>query len=400
MKNIIKGYQRSRISFWNTIHTEWATIKNDKAIIGVFLSITFIILIAYTFIYSNEVVEKVPVAVVNQDASKLSRDYIAMLNTGNGLDAKAIYSDIQQAKIAFYENEIKGIIIIPTDFEADIKSGKQVTVRTFSDASNMLFYSKVLGTLSTINGYFNAGIIIQKDISKGMSYKQAVENHAPIKIVSNSLFNISGGYATYLIPMLTALIVQLVLLMAIGLIMGTRNEDGSMKSSFPRILHKGGIASILLGKAVLYTFIFLIILPIQIGVVYTLFSIPVRSSIFTIYIFMMPYVFSVVFLGIAISTFFKRREDALFFIVLTSIPSLMLGGLSYPAEGFSMFYKMLSQALPSTHGINGFVKLTQMKASFVEILPEWTMLWVLSFTYFFIAIILLKITLKKQYKTS
>ncbi|WP_338359512.1 ABC transporter permease [Yeosuana marina] len=395
MKKIIKSYHRSKISFWNSINTEWNAIKNDKAIIGVFLSIALLILVAYTFVYSNQVVEKVPVGIVNQDASKLSRDYIAMLNSGDGLKANAIYSDLQDAKVAYYENEIKGIIIIPHDFEKNIKSGKQVTITTFSDASNMLFYKKVLGTVTTINGYFNVGIIIKKDISKGMSYKQAVENYTPIKSVSNSLFNISGGYATYLIPMLTALIIQLVLLMGIGLINGTRNEDRSMKSHFPRLAHKGGTIPVLLGKAILYTFLYLIIIPIQIGIIYTLFSIPIRSSLITVYIFIIPYVFSVVFLGIVISSFFKRREDSLLFIVLTSIPSLMLSGLSFPSEGFSKFYQIIAQLIPSTHGIEGFVKLTQMKASFIEISTEWYKLWGLTLLYFIMASFLLKLKVKK-----
>ena len=395
MKKITKSYHRSKISFWNAINTEWNAIKNDKAIIGVFLSIAFLVLVAYTFVYSNQVVEKVPVAIINQDASRLSRDYIAMLNSGDGLEVKTSYTDLQEAKVAYYENTIKGIIIIPNNFEKNIKSGKQVTITTYSDASNMLFYKKVLGTVTTINGYFNAAIIIKKDVLKGMTYKQAVENYTPIKSVNNSLFNISGGYATYLIPILTALIVQLVLLMGVGLINGTRNEDRTTKSHFPRLAHKGGTIPVLLGKAILYTCLFLIIIPIQIGIVYTLFSIPIRSSLITVYIFIIPYVFSVVFLGLVISSFFKRREDSLLFIVLTSIPALMLSGLSFPPENFSQFYQILAQLIPSTHGIEGFVKLTQMKASFPEIMSEWYKLWGLTLIYFIMASFLLKLKVKK-----
>ena len=149
------------------------------------------------------------------------------------------------------------------------------------------------------------------------------------------------------------------------------------------------------GKAILYTCLFLIIIPIQIGIVYTLFSIPIRSSLITVYIFIIPYVFSVVFLGLVISSFFKRREDSLLFIVLTSIPALMLSGLSFPPENFSQFYQILAQLIPSTHGIEGFVKLTQMKASFPEIMSEWYKLWGLTLIYFIMASFLLKLKVKK-----
>lgn len=399
MNKIIKSYYQSKILFWNTIRSEWKAINRDKAVIEIFLSITMVILLAYTYIYSNQVVQKIPVAVVNQDATKLSRDYIAMLNASDGIKVVTTITDLQKAKIAYYENKVRGILIIPKYFEENIRSGKQTTITTFSDASNMLFYKQVLGTISTINGYFNAGIVIKKEMTHGKSYKQAIENYTSIKTISNSLFNISGGYATYLIPMLTALIIQLVLLMGIGLINGTQNEELTMKFNFPESLHKGRITPVLFGKAVLYSLLFLVIIPIQIGIVYTMFSIPVRSSLFTIYIFTIPYVFSIVFLGIAISSFFNKREDVLLFIVLTSIPSLMLSGLSFPAQGFSIFYKILAQFIPSTSGIDGFVKLTQMKASFFEVFPEWIKLWLLACLYFILAFISLKLRLHKKLKT-
>lgn len=390
MKKLFKTYYKAKISFWNAFSTEWNAIKNDKAVISTFFSVAILILVVYTYIYSNQVVKEVPVAVVNQDVSKMSRDYTAMLNATEGTKVISTYTDLQEAKVAYYSRKVQGIVIIPKDFEKNIRSGKQTNITTFSDASNMIFYKKVLGDVSVINGYYSAGIAIKRQMAKGISSDQAKQNYTPIQAISTSLFNTSAGYATYMIPMLTALIVQLVLLMGIGILGGSRREDKSTHKNFPRLLHKGGTIPVLLAKACLYTAIFIVIIPIQIGIVYTLFSIPVRSSLFAVYLFLVPYIFSVVFLGIAISSFFKRREDSILFLVLLSIPSLMLSGLSFPKEGFSGIYQLISTIIPSTPGITGFVKLTQMEASFVEVLNEWNHLWLLTFLYFIIASIALK----------
>ena len=391
MNNLVKTYYKFKISFWNTFSTEWNAIKNDKAVVGIFFSVAIIILVAYTYIYSKQVIKDVPVAVVNQDASKMSRDYTAMLNATEGTKVISIYTDLQEAKVAYYSKKVEGILIIPKNFEKNIRNGKQSYISTFSDASNMVFYKKVLGDISVINAYFSAGIAIKKQLAQGIPLDQAKQNHTPLQAISTSLFNTTSGYATYMIPMLTALIVQLVLLMGIGLLGGSRQEDIATHTNFPRLLHKGGTIPVLLAKAFLYTAIFIVIIPIQIGIVYTLFSIPVRSSLFTIYLFLVPYIFSVVFLGITISSFFKRREDSILFLVLLSIPSLMLSGLSFPKEGFSGFYQLISKIIPSTPGITGFVKLTQMKASFIEVIHEWNHLWLLVIVYFILAAISLKI---------
>jgi ABC-2 type transport system permease protein len=396
MKNLYKLYYKAKISFWNTFKTEWKSIKSDKAVISTFLSVAFIILIVYTYIYSNQVVTEIPVAVVNQDASKMSRDYIAMLEATEGTKTIVNFVDLQEAKRAYYAKQVQGIVIIPKNFEKDIRRGKQIAITTFSDAANMIFYKRILGDITTINGYFSAGIYIKKEMAKGVSFDKAQQNYTPIQAISTSLFNTTSGYATYLIPMLTALIVQLVLLMGIGILSGSRRETVTTHTNFPRLLLKGGTIPVLLAKASLYTAIFMIIIPIQVGIVYTLFAIPVRSSLLSIYLFLIPYVFSVVFLGITISSLFKRREDSIVFLVLLSIPSLMLSGLSFPMEGFSVFYQLISTTIPSTPGINGFVRLTQVDASFTEVLNEWNHLWVLTGVYFVFAAISLKLRARKE----
>ena len=396
MKNLYKLYYKAKISFWNTFSTEWKSIKSDKAVASTFLSVAFIILIVYTYIYSNQVVTEVPVAVVNQDATKMSRDYIAMLDATEGTQTITTFTDLQEAKTAYYFRKVQGILIIPKNFEKDIRSGKQTAITTYSDAANMVFYKRILGDVTTINGYFSAGINIKKQMAKGVSFNKAQQNYTPIQAISTSLFNTTSGYATYMIPVLTALIIQLVLLMGIGILSGSRRETVTTHTNFPRLLHKGGTIPVLLAKACLYTLIFIVIIPIQVGVVYAIFGIPVRSSLVSIYVFMIPYVFSVVFLGITISSLFKRREDSIVFLVLLSIPSLMLSGLSFPMEGVSTFYQFISKLIPSTPGINGFVRLTQMEASFLEILNEWNHLWILTAIYFVCAAISLKIRAKKE----
>lgn len=390
MKPFFKKYHRAKVSFWDTVATEWNAVKLDKAVLSTFVSVAFIILIVYTYVYSEEVIKEVPVAIVNQDGSKTSRDYISMLNSSDGIIAETTYAELQEAQEDYYSKKVKGIVLIPKDFGKDLRRGRQTTITTYADASNMLFYKKVLEDVSITTGYFNAGIVIKKSMAKGSSMDLAKKNYSPIQPISTSLFNTSAGYATYIIPILTALIIQLVLLMGIGLINGTRKEDKKFNETFPRLRHKGGVIVVLLGKSFVYTLLFAVIIPIQIGIIYSIFSIPVRSSLWIIYLFSFPYLLSVIFFGLAISSLFRRREDSIIFLVLTSIPSLMLSGLSFPMEGFPKFYQYLAQTIPSTPGINGFVKLTQMEATFQEVSSEWNHLWLLTLCYFILAIIVLK----------
>ncbi|MGB7843249.1 MAG: ABC transporter permease [Salinimicrobium sp.] len=398
MKNFTKNLYRARKSYVESFNTEWSALRGDKAVVTTLLGMSLILLVVYTYIYSKETVREIPVAVLNKDAGKVSRDYIRMFDENEAVKVVEGYMDLTSAQKDFYSGKVKGILLIPRHFQENLRLGRTANVSVYTDASNMLFYKQVMAAAKTANAYFNTGIRVKKSMARGLSKNSALQYNVPVQVVSQSLFNPASGYATYLIPTVTALVLQLVILMSIGILGGSRREKNKVKSHFPRLLHRGGTIPVLLGKASIYSLIFAVILPLQVGIIYSIFSIPVRSSVAILYLFSLPYFFSAVFMGIVFSSFFKKREDAIVFLVLTSIPTLMLSGLSFPMESMPSAYKLLSQALPSTHGIQGFVKLTQMKADFSEVYSDWLHLWTLCVIYFIGASISLKLRAKSENK--
>jgi len=72
------------------------------------LAVTLILLFVYTYVYSNEVIYEVPVAVINQDATKTSRDYIEMLNASAGIKTMTNFTDLQEAQHAYYAKKSNG----------------------------------------------------------------------------------------------------------------------------------------------------------------------------------------------------------------------------------------------------------------------------------------------------
>ena len=54
----------------------------------------------------------------------------------------------------------------------------------------------------------------------------------------------------------------------------------------------------------------------------------------------------------------------------TSIPLLMLSGVSYPREGIPDWLFNFGQLFPSSHGVDGFIRIQSMGASLGEVLPE------------------------------
>ena len=86
------------------------------------------------------------------------------------------------------------------------------------------------------------------------------------------------------------------------------------------------------GKAFVYASIYAVTLFYILGLHYKLFHFPTNGHTADIIAFLIPYLLSCIFLGIAVSTLFQRREQSIMLLLWCSIPALMLSGASVPRE--------------------------------------------------------------------
>lgn len=105
----------------------------------------------------------------------------------------------------------------------------------------------------------------------------------------------------------------------------------------------------------------------------------------TVMLFLLPYLLSCIFLGIALSTLFRYRENSLLLLLFTSIPFLMLSGASIPKECMPEWLYAIGKVVPSSSGVDGFVRIQTMGATLSEVSVQWCTLWVLTAVYFGLA---------------
>jgi len=87
-------------------------------------------------------------------------------------------------------------------------------------------------------------------------------------------------------------------------------------------------------------------------------------------VFSALYALAVTGVGIALGCWMGVRERSLQIIGGISIPLLFLSGFAFPVESISQPLVWLSRLLPSTPGIQGFIKLNQMGATWQEAWPQ------------------------------
>jgi len=334
----------------------------------------------YPIPYLPEVLKKVPIAVVDLDRSALSRRLIRMVDAHDLVSVARQVPDLAVAERLVREGDAGGILVIPEYFERDVRRGARVTVGAYLDASYFLVYRQVLTGLSEATGTLSAGIEIARLRAQGMSDAQARAARDPLPLVMRPLFNATEGYATYVVPAVLVLILQQTLLIGIGLLGGTERETGQGATG-------GAVRPLatVFGRAAFFVSLYAVHAAFYFGIVFRVFGFSQASRGWTLALFTAPFLLSVTLLGLAVGELFTRRETAIQTLLFTSLPAVFLASFSWPSEAMPGWLRAAAQVLPSTTGMAGILRITQMGASLAQVRTEWITLWGLSAAYLLLA---------------
>lgn len=362
--------------WWN----ELKAVVKDQGVLIFFLLVPLGYPLLYTFIYTGETVHEVPAAVVDNNRSSLSREYLRLVDASADLHLVSHCSDMEEAKTLLRLGKVYGIVYIPETFSNDIAQGVQTRVTLYCDMSGMLYYKAML-TANT-----NASLMMNKQIkiarAGNTTDRQDEISAAPITYEDVSIFNPQNGFASFLIPAVLMLIIQQTLLLGIGLSAGTAREHNRFRHLVPISRHYHGTLRIVCGKALAYFMIYAVMSVYMLCLVPKLFSLVQIAQAGTLFAFILPYLLSCIFFAMTCSIFIHHREACMMVFVFTSVPLLFISGISWPGSAIPKCWEVVSWIFPSTFGINGFVRINSMGASLADVATEYKVLWIQTLLYF------------------
>ena len=380
-----KNDLRTFIHFlFECIKHEIQTIMKDGGVVMFFIIVPIAYPILYSWMYNNEGVKEVPTVFVDQSHSFLSRTFIRNCDATDGIKVVKVVSSLSDAQELQRQQECHAIVLLPENFAQQINRGEQGTVLFYADLSGMFYYKGVYSALTDVS------LEIGKDIkiSRMKTYTDKDESIAssPLEYESVSLFNPQNGYGTFILPAVLILIIQQTMILGVGMLSGTRHERRVYTG---RIITKrtviGGFANTL-GRSFSYFFIYIATTAYTLLLIPHIFKLVQLADSSTLIPFLLPYLLSVTFFSMLISRFVKERESIILLMVFTSMPFLLLSGISWPTNALPGFWKVISWCIPSTSGINGFVKINSLGANLNDIRPELIALWSQVVVYFIINI--------------
>lgn len=337
----------------------------------------------YPIPYNNEEVRDVPIAVMDQNQTTMSRELLRNLDATDSLKIVDEVENIGEAKELLKQRKIYGIIVIPFDFEQNILKGHRDAVVFYGDASYVMIYNSAATSVSSVVMAMNRDILVDKQIAMGVDPAIAMGNSAPFNPVNVQLFNPQAGYATYIIPPAYVLILHQSIWLGIMLacVLSRRSQfDLDLVKNSTLSIGQLGFAT-LFGKYIAYLFyasfaywIFMLFAPYW-------YQLPRLSSIMDLAVFGFFFLSAVIMLALSASVLFKKMDNLFLLVLPFSMIFFFFSGMSWPQYLMPDLFLVIARILPSTSSIEGLVHLNQMGATLEHVKSQLMNLIVLIAVY-------------------
>jgi ABC-2 type transport system permease protein len=360
---------------------EYGRVLGNRAAFGLIVMAPLIYGIFYPQPYLGQLIKDVPVAVVDDDNSDLSRTIIQALDADEATAVAMRPTTLEEAQAALARREVFGILGIPAGTEREVLKGDRARLPAFVDSTYFLLYNRTLQGIQESVGAVRADLAARSARPDGSLYRAALAQISPVEVLAQPLFNPTGGYASYIVPAAFLLILQQTLLMGSATIGGAAFQEGGRDARRQR----GAVASVF-GQSLAHLLLalpgfalFLVVLP-------RIYGFSASDRVLDLLVLAIPFILSISFLGQFVGSWFKRSETAVVLLIAISLPVFFQIGVAWPLEAIPPLIRTASVVLPSTSGVDALVRVNQMGASLADVSHDWMRLWVLTGIYALLAI--------------
>jgi ABC-2 type transport system permease protein len=325
--------------------------------------------------YLTQILRNVPIAVVDNDLSELSRSIVHTLDASGAVRVAVRAETLGEAQAAVDRGEAFAVVGIPPGTQRDVLKGNTAHLPIYADAT-YLFIFRTMGSgitlaINTLSSELAAGVAR----TDGSLVKATLAASSPADILLQPIFNPVGGYASYIVPAAFVLILQQMLLIG-----------ASMLTVIALARTSGGAFASVLGRGIAHLTIFLPALALYFIVLPRFYGFSALGQPLQLFALASVFILATSFMGQAAGAWFTHPETPTLIFLGTSLPQLFLTGFSWPREAIPAPVLTAGYIFPSDFAIDGLVRIDQLGASLWEVARDWRGLWALAIAYFALAV--------------
>ena len=283
--------------------------------------------------------ENVPIAVVLDDNGPVARDVSARFDLSSYF--KTIHlTSMAEATQWLNQRRVDGIVHLQADFSSSLNKGNPAPVQVIVNGIDA-------NRARLIQGYARG--VLQKWTELRQARGEPVAVPA-VKISQRIWFNEAAVSRDFLVPGLITLIMTLIGILLTALVVAREWERGTMEAILVTPIRR---VDLLLGKVLPYFILGMLGMGLSVLVGTTLFHVPFRGSIITLFILSALFMMASLGFGLLISSAVRVQfVAAQISIVAGFLPALFLSGLIFDLESTPRIIQIVSHVVPARYFVD------------------------------------------------
>ena len=327
--------------------------------------ISWVPLLAVAFLwwtFSAGLPNRLPIGVMDQDRSALSRQLIRFLQATPGLQVVQAYGDTLEISQAMRRADVYAVVSIPPDFARSIKQGRAAQVTLLHNAQLGTHSSLIQRDVRTAVGTLSAGAELAARNKRGEPALATQVSMEPIKASLVTLFNPSLNYEQFLAAALVPALLHILAMTAGAWAVGRELRDRTLADWLAPPADWGSTVAALLGK---------LLWPLLgLGMVCTLAMLWLTlgrswhppGSLIWVLLALWAFLALSLAMGALASSATRSLRTALSATGFITAPAFAFSGVGFPLQSMPVLARGWAELLPYTHYIRLQMEQLQMAA--------------------------------------
>jgi ABC-2 type transport system permease protein len=323
---------------------------------------------------SNQSLGKVTLAVANEDqVTGLTKGQVStsglIVTYLNRIDNFTItkLTSMDEVKEMILRGEVEGGVVIPANFTASLKAGRQGTIIYVTDQTNPQMSAILQSAITAIFQQIGTAIAEQRVEALSPSTRNPLAVVQPLKVESEGAVPGNFSYFEFMAPGLIAMNVMMSVMTGLPAAISHEREigtlDGLMVSPINRL-------SIILGKTFAQTIRGLLQGTLILTIAVMFFGLTIQGSLPLIFALLLLDVFSFVGIGIVITSFAKDQETATMMMMTIIFPMMFMSGVFFPVQQMPWYMQSFSKLIPLSYATSALRKVMVLGAGIPAITTE------------------------------
>ncbi|MDD4516077.1 ABC transporter permease [Massilibacteroides sp.] len=361
--------------FQSFLKKEFYHIFRDSRTTITMMVIPIVLVILFGYAITTEI-KSTRFVVFDQSKNSTTQRIIDRLAASEYFVIYKQVSSYEEIETLFRKNKIRMAIVFPPDFEENRQTGTEVQLLT--DASDPNEATSLVEYATTI---------INTELTKDY-----IVSSVGIKPVVRLLYNPQMKDAYNFVPGVMGMILILIcsIMTSVGIV--REKEYGSMEVLLVSPLKP---VYIILAKATPYLLISLVNILTILSLAYFLLDVPIKGSLFLVIMLSLLYALLALTLGLFVSTIAKTQQAAMLICgIALMLPIILLSGMMFPVENMPWILQQLSNLIPARWYIVALRDVMIKGLGVTEILPEISILVVMTLVLIVLSVKRFKVRLE------